>query len=206
MQTPDSDSEIVPATSEDTGLAAGVIAAAFHNLEAARWQIPDDDQRRAVLPAMFFDYVHHALGHGNVEITTDACAVAVWTVETGAPTPAPEPVSGRLRSALGEAAETVHLFDLALHARLPVGTPFEKLALLGVRPDRQNRGLGSALLAYHLAGLDRRLVPAYLEASSKASRELYLRFGFFDLGEPIKLPGGPLMYAMWREPLGVQAA
>ena len=64
-------------------------------------------------------------------------------------------------------------------------TPFEKLALLGVRPDCQNRGLGSALLAYHLAGLDRRLVPAYLEASSKASRELYLRFGFFDLGEPM---------------------
>lgn len=192
--------EITPATPADAPLVASLIASAFHNLEAARWQIPDDDLRRAVLPAMFQDYVHHALEYGNVEVTADMTAAAVWTVETGAAKPNPVPPEGRVAVALGDAAEKVHAFDLALHQREPVGMRFEKLALLAVRPGCQRRGLGSALLAYHLASLDRRLIPAYLEASNKTSRELYHRFGFRDHGEPITLPHGPLMYPMLREP------
>lgn len=203
MNTASSGIEIVPATSADTVLVAGVIAAAFHDLEAARWQIPDEQLRRAVFPAMFEDYVRHALDFGSVELTADMTGAAVWTVETGSPKPAPQQPSGRLASALGGAVENVHVFDLALHEREPVGTPFEKLALLAVRPGCQSQGLGSALLAYHLAGLDRRLRPAYLEASSNRSRDLYEHFGFRDHGEPIKLPRGPLMYPMWREPRGM---
>jgi GNAT superfamily N-acetyltransferase len=198
--------EILPADAADAALVAGLIAAAFHDLEAARWQIPDEYQRRALFPAMFEDYVHHALEHGAVEVTADMSATAVWTVQTGDANPDPMPPSGRLAAALGDAAEKVHLFDLALHEREPVGTPYEKLALLAVRPDCQNQGLGSELLAYHLAGLDRRLVPAYLEASSKRSRDLYERFGFRDHGVSIKLPRGPEMYPMWREPHGVHRA
>lgn len=193
--------EIIPAAAADAGLVANLIATAFHDLEAARWQIPDEHRRRVTLAAMFQDYVHHALDHGDVEMTADVTAAAVWTVQSGAVKPAPPPPVGRLAAALGpEAAELVHAFDLALHEREPVGTPFEKLALLAALPGCQNQGLGSALLAYHLADLDRRLVPAYLEASNKASRELYTRFGFRDHGEPIELPAGPLMYPMWREP------
>jgi ribosomal protein S18 acetylase RimI-like enzyme len=193
--------QIVPAAAGDASLVAGLIATAFHDLDAARWQIPDDDQRRAILPAIFQEYVHHSIEHGNVEVSTDMTAAAVWTVETGAAKPHPEPATGRLAAALGpQAAEHVHVFDLALHEREPVGARFEKLALLAVRPGCQRRGLGSALLAHHLADLDQRQIPAYLEASSKQSRELYRRFGFRDQGEPITLPRGPQLYPMWREP------
>jgi GNAT superfamily N-acetyltransferase len=198
--TKTTDLQIVPAAAADAPLVAGLIATAFHDLEAARWQIPDDQQRRAVLPAMFQEYVHHAIEHGTVEISADMTAAAVWTVETGAAKPHPEPATGRLAAALGPQAEHVHVFDLALHEREPVGARFEKLALLAVRPGGQRRGLGSALLAHHLVDLDRRLIPAYLEASSKQSRELYRRFGFRDHGAPITLPRGPLLYPMWREP------
>jgi ribosomal protein S18 acetylase RimI-like enzyme len=196
--------EIVSATTAEAALVAGLIATAFHDLEVARWQIPDDNQRRALFPAMFEEYVHHALECGSVEMAADLTAAAVWTVETGEPKPVPKAPEGRMASALGDAAEKVHEFDLALHEHEPDGTRFEKLALLAVRPGCQNQGFGSALLAYHLSDLDRRLVPAYLEASNKTSRELYRRYGFRDHGEPIKLPHGPLMFPMWREPPGVQ--
>lgn len=192
--------EIVPATAADTPLVTALIATAFHDLEAARWQIPDDSQRRAVLPAMFHDYVAHALEHGSVEITADMTAAAVWTSESGDAKPDPAPPVGRLAAALGDCVENVHAFDLALHQREPIGAPFEKLALLAVRPGCQSQGLGSALLAHHLVGLDQRQIPAYLEASNKASRELYYRFDFRDDGDPIRLPGGPFMYPMIREP------
>jgi GNAT superfamily N-acetyltransferase len=192
--------EIIPAGAADAPVVAGLIATAFHGLEAACWQIPDERLRRAVFPAMLQDYIVHALEQGSVEVTADMTAAAVWTVETGAAKAAPAPPSGALAAALGDAATNVHLFDLALHEREPVGERFDKLALLAVRPGCQRKGLGSALLAHHLADLDARLIPAYLEASSTGSRELYRRFAFRDYGEPITLPGGPMMYPMMREP------
>lgn len=197
---------VAPATEDDVVLVAGLIAAAFHDLAAARWQIPDENLRRAAFPAMFEEYVRHAMENGAVEVTADMSGAAVWTAETGVAKPAPQPPSGRLAAALGDAAETVRTFDLALHEREPVGTRFEKLALLAVRPGCQNQGIGSELLAYHLASLDQRLMPAYLEASNKDSRDLYKRIGFREHGEPIKLPGGPLMYPLWREPRDVWPA
>lgn len=194
--------QVMPAVATDAPLLAGLIATAFHDLQPARWQIPDDQLRRAVFPAMFEDYVRHALGHGAVEMTAQVTAVAVWTVETGQVQPAPTPPAGRLAAALGDAAARVHAFDRALYEREPIGAAFEKLALLAVRPGHQGHGIGSGLLAHHLTDLDARQAPAYLEASSERSRELYRRFGFRDHGEPIELPHGPLMYPMMRQPLG----
>jgi hypothetical protein len=46
---------------------------------------------------------------------------------------------------------------------------------------------------------DREGVPAYLEASGARNRDLYLRLGFRVTGE-IRLPDGPSMWPMWREP------
>jgi ribosomal protein S18 acetylase RimI-like enzyme len=155
---------------------------------------------------MFEAYVRHGLGHGAVEVTEEMTAAAVWTIETGTLQPVPQAPAGRLAAALGHAAARVHAFDRALHEREPVGTPHEKLALLAVRPGRQGQGIGSMLLAYHLADLDQRLVPAYLEASNERSRELYRHFGFRDHGEPIQLPDGPAMFPMWREPRGIRPA
>jgi hypothetical protein len=46
---------------------------------------------------------------------------------------------------------------------------------------------------------DRDGVPAYLEASKEDNVPFYARHGFRVTRE-IKLPRGPIMYAMWREP------
>jgi GNAT superfamily N-acetyltransferase len=193
--------QVVHAAGTDVVRVADLIAAAFHDLEVAAWQIPDGQLRGTALPMMFEGLIRYALSRGSVEVMDDLSAAAVWTVEAGEATPTPRPPDGLLAATLGEAIERVHAFDLALHEREPFGSAFEKLALLAVRPELQNRGLGSELLAYHLAGLDRRLMPAYLEASNERSRELYARFGFRDHGEPIRLPGGPLMYPMLRQPI-----
>jgi predicted N-acetyltransferase YhbS len=78
--------------------------------------------------------------------------------------------------------------------------PHHYLAFLAVRPSRQCRGIGSALLDRHHARLDDAGVPAYLEANHPRNRELYLRHGYRDRAE-IQLPdGGPAVWPMWREP------
>ena len=69
-----------------------------------------------------------------------------------------------------------------------------------MRPGRQGQGTGTALLRSYHERLDRDAgAPAYLEAADLRTRRMYRRHGYTDLGPPIQLPDGPLMYPMWRE-------
>jgi hypothetical protein len=52
---------------------------------------------------------------------------------------------------------------------------------------RQGTDLGSAMLRHRLARADTDGLPTYLEASSPRGRALYLRHGFADLGEPVRV-------------------
>lgn len=76
--------------------------------------------------------------------------------------------------------------------------PHAHLVFLGVSPEAQGRGVGSAILKHTLAPLDSAGVPAYLEATSERNIALYERHGFVISGE-FKLPGLH-MRTMFREP------
>ncbi|MEP6606361.1 MAG: GNAT family N-acetyltransferase [Nitrosospira sp.] len=78
--------------------------------------------------------------------------------------------------------------------------PHYYLYLLGVTPDRQLHGLGSALLRTMLERCDREQMPAYLEASSPQNIPFYQRQGFRVIKEFQFGPGGPPLAAMWRKP------
>ncbi|MEX1218616.1 MAG: GNAT family N-acetyltransferase [Acidimicrobiales bacterium] len=77
--------------------------------------------------------------------------------------------------------------------------PHWYLALLGVDPTRQGRGLGRKLLAPVLAHCDREIEPAYLETQKPENLPFYERFGFRVLDE-IAVPGSPTVWLMWRDP------
>lgn len=81
----------------------------------------------------------------------------------------------------------------------PGSTPHYYLAILGTRPDRQGKGVGSALLQPVLARCDAEGTGAYLESSKESNIGFYARHGFTVTGE-IRLPNGPLVWPMWRDP------
>jgi GNAT superfamily N-acetyltransferase len=83
-----------------------------------------------------------------------------------------------------------------LEARHP-REPHWYLQAIGTDPTLQGKGYGGALLRHRLAGVDAAGVPAYLEASKESNVPLYANFGFAVTGE-IKMPGGPILYPMWR--------
>lgn len=177
------------------GLAvAQVIADAFHDLGMSLWLVPDPVRRRQVFPPHFQILVDHALRHGTVH-TIDGHAVAVWFP----PGPVPDipDYPARLRAACGDTTPRFEALDDAMHAAHPDGG-HAHLALLAVRPDRQGQGLGTTLLEHHHRLLDERGEPAYLEASSPRSRELYLRHGYRPAGEPFSLAEGATMWPMAR--------
>ena len=85
---------------------------------------------------------------------------------------------------------------LALEARHP-REPHVYLATVGVRPERQGTGLGSALLRPGLEHADALRLPAYLESSNEGNVPLYERHGFAVIAEHV-LPDVPTMWLMWR--------
>ncbi|HEX8874831.1 MAG TPA: N-acetyltransferase [Nitrosospira sp.] len=78
--------------------------------------------------------------------------------------------------------------------------PHYYLYMLGVHPNYQSQGLGSALLHTMLECCDHEQMPAYLEASNPRNISLYRSHGFRLMREFQFGPGGPLLGAMWREP------
>jgi ribosomal protein S18 acetylase RimI-like enzyme len=73
------------------------------------------------------------------------------------------------------------------------------LAVLGVDPDRQGSGLGSALIAPGPELCDREGLPAQLETGNERNLAFYARHGFKVTGE-MRLPAGPQVWLMRREP------
>ncbi|MFN2545554.1 MAG: GNAT family N-acetyltransferase [Actinomycetota bacterium] len=190
-------------SAEERDAVAETLGLAFHDDPVMAWWIGDDADRARILPG-FFDLALSAQDPGLDETWTadDLSAVASWMApESWHPTTEEElgELVPRYFEVLGERymergatilglVEAVH--PLETHWYLP---------FLGTLPDRQGRGLGSALLAHMGERLDGEGLPAYLESSSARSRALYLRHGFEVTGE-IVLPGGPSIWPMWREP------
>jgi GNAT superfamily N-acetyltransferase len=183
----------------DAAMIVHVIANAVDSLDVCRWLVPDPDERGSI----FRDYVaiitDHALTYGTVELTTNLDAAAVWL---SCPFPEPVRYDMRLATACGRWTPRFHALDAALRDAHPTGRgEHDHLAFLAVDPDLHGHGLGTALLRHHLAALASQHRPAYLTASSPASRKLYELHGFTDCADPLDLPdGGERMQPMWWQP------
>ena len=192
--------QVIRAAAADLDILSRLIAGAFHDLAPSRWLIADPAARRQVFPGYFRLHVEHAMTAGVVHTTPGRTAAALWLPSGPDPAGQPPGYARRLSAATSPWTGRFAAFDAALDARHPTGRSHHHLAMLAVRPDRQGQGTGTALLRAHQQALDQDGLPAYLEASDLRTRCLYLGHGYTDHGPPIQLPGGPVMYPMWREP------
>jgi GNAT superfamily N-acetyltransferase len=194
------DLTVVRAEARDVVVLSGVIAEAFAELAPSRWLIPRAERRREILPGYFRLVLEYALAGGVVYTTPGRTAAALWLPGGPGAVGPPEGYRGRVAAVTDSWASRFAVFDAALERRHPAG-PHQYLAILAVRPDRQGRGTGTALLRARHDVLDREPgIVAYLEASSRRVRQLYLAHGYADHGVPIQLPSGPAMYPMIRQP------
>lgn len=187
----------------DTEEITDLVAAAMRDGPVARWLHPDPAVRREQSPGYFRIFVEHAVRYGEVYATADAdtgrlSGVALWFPLTSL-IPPPADYDARMKEVAGSAFDRVRELDAALDAHHPI-EPHHYLAILAVRPDQQNVGIGSALLDRHHSRLDRAGLPAYLEANDPRNRDLYLRHGY-TCTSVIQLPDGPPLWTMWRAPM-----
>ncbi len=184
----------------DVDTVTAVLAEAFLDSPVGDWLIPDIDTRRNVYMDYFRIHADHALREGLVDIAVDGRAVAVWFPYLQG-LPDPPDYARRLADACGMWLHRFRLIDTTFGEHHP-DTPHHYLAFLGVVPASQGLGVGTAMLEHHHKGLDANDVPAYLEATTPASRDLYLRRGYIlAANAPLYLPDdGPPVWPMWREP------
>jgi len=183
-----------------------VMASAFHDDPVIGWLMPDASRRPARLRRFFgIELRHVALPRGNVWTTSDLSAAALvmppgrWRVPPLATLREGRAFGTRLGRAarLGAAMEWRHARE--------VRGPHYYVRDVGVLPEMQGKGLGSALMATTLERCDREGLPAYLEASSERSAALYERLGFEHLGE-LSVLGSPPLWLMSRPPAGEAAS
>ncbi|MFC4535397.1 GNAT family N-acetyltransferase [Sphaerisporangium dianthi] len=184
----------------DPAAAGEIIAGAFSHDAISRWLIPPPEDPLPIQRRFFTMHAEHALDHGDIYgINEDGrlAGVAVWFASPFPDIPGQEE---RVASIAGEHAGRYGILGEQMD-KLHPHEPHHYLAFIALVGGRTGRGLGSLLLEEHHRVLDAQGIPAYLEASSEASRRLYVRHGYVDMPEPLRLPDGPVMYPMWRAPL-----
>jgi ribosomal protein S18 acetylase RimI-like enzyme len=190
------------ATIADVPRLAEVLARAFDSDPPMQWFIPDADQRVRRARLLFDVMLRRLHLARDVCFTTDEIlGGALWVppgvrgLTLGQQVRLLPPMMRVFGRHMSRAQRGLSVMD-SRHPR----KPHYYLDTLGVAPECQGRGLGSALMQPMLDRCDRERMPAYLNAGSARSRDLYLRHGF-GVMEEFELPdGGPPLWRMWREP------
>jgi GNAT superfamily N-acetyltransferase len=190
------------ATPEDVPRLAEALANAFDGDPPMRWFLPDAETRIPRARRLFEVMLRRVhLGRDYCYTTSGVSGGALWVppgtwrlglVDQVVLLPGMVRVFGR---GLARAQRGLTVMESGHPA-----APHYYLDSLGVEPEWQGRGLGSALMGPVLERCDIERVPAYLNAGSPGSRDLYLRHGF-RVTEEFALPDdGPPLWRMWREP------
>jgi len=160
-----------------------------------RWLFPQPQQYLRYFPVFAQAFGGTALAHGTV--VTDDGGAALWLA------PGAEPDEEALVALVEESIEQPRrnhaLRVFAEMGRVHPHEPHWYLPLIGVEPDCQGQGLGSALIRPVLDRCDAAGLPAYLEATSARSRTLYERLGFEAVGA-IRVSNCPPIIPMLRRP------
>jgi ribosomal protein S18 acetylase RimI-like enzyme len=182
---------------------AGALARAFEDDPVMTWIYRSDSERQGRLERLFTFFLRRIwLRHDECYATERLFGAALWLPPGEwhlGPLAQLRLVPGMV-SVMGRSLPRGFQAVQTMEKRHPADPPHYYLPVLGVEPEFQGRGFGSALLQPVLGRCDRDGVPAYLESSKRRNVVLYERHGF-RVVEELRLPkGGPPIWRMWRDP------
>ncbi len=188
--------------------ARSVIGRAFRDYNLMCYACPHDRRRLPGVTAVYGAIMHDCYRCGEVYVTSDGAGVASWLPPTCA-------VPGLVRQIRGGMLGMPWHFGLRgfrilveydnearrlHHQHAPM--PHWYLAAIGVEPEFQGQGVGSALMTPMLARADAEGVPCYLDTHVEKNVRLYERHGF-EIAEYVELAGHPIpIWSMLRKPRG----
>jgi GNAT superfamily N-acetyltransferase len=192
-------------TTGEVGAVGGALARAFYDDPHFRWIVRDDTKRIRTLERGFTTFIKRIWLPKNESYTHERLIGGAHWLPPGtwhmgvlaqlALLPA------LVRALRGDTPRLLKGLTF-IEGKHPHDPPHWYLAAIGVVPEWQGRGFGAALMRGVLERCDAEGLPAYLEAGTPRSRELYAREGFEVLEECRYASDGPPLWRMWREPAG----
>jgi ribosomal protein S18 acetylase RimI-like enzyme len=185
---------------QDIPAMAAMLSRAFHEDPIVDWVFQDEQRRPKYTNRFFAGRARVLIGQREIYTIDSVAAAAMWA----RPDEWRDPPLKALRElailAPGVGLRVGQVMRGLVHveSRHPK-PPHWYLAVLGTEPSRQGEGLATRLLGVVLEDCDRDEVPAYLETGTERNVAFYTRHGFKVI-EELRLPKGPPVWLMWREP------
>jgi ribosomal protein S18 acetylase RimI-like enzyme len=178
------------------------IARAFDDDPFVNWAVAQD-KRRARRVYDFMELAYTTCARHNEIYTADGTPGAAYWAPPGKHhlglLQQVRLIPAMVRSVTARRMPTVSRGFNAVE-KLHPNEPHWYLSVLGVDPEKQGQGIGTALMRPVLEMCDRDGTPAYLESSKEKNVPLYERNGF-RVTRVFEIPGGgPPIWMMWREP------
>lgn len=189
-------------------VAAEVLLRAFRGDPGTDYMFPNPRRQERIMRGMMVASLRFGLRWGEVHTTAgDPKGVAVWVSPPGkaALTYARLMRTGMLRPALAcNPGELLRSLALGTHSGLLdldlLRQPHWYLWILGVDPEAQGQGVGSALLRSMMGREDVRGRACALETMKERNVRFYKKHGFRVTGHGRAPFGGPEVWAMRRDP------
>jgi len=188
------------ARADDVDALATTLTRAFDDDPLTMWLFPEEAARRRKLPAFFRSLLRASMPFGEVYTAADGGCAAIWNP------PGTFPMGWYKDARLGLTTTRLVGPRITKCARglmyFASHHPKERhwyLQMLGTDPELQGKGAGSAIIAPVLERCDREHERIYLESSKERNIPFYARHGF-EVDREIHVPGGPVVWAMWRDP------
>ncbi|MEX2245434.1 MAG: GNAT family N-acetyltransferase [Dehalococcoidia bacterium] len=198
---------VEPLTDAGIADAARLLTGAFLDDPLWTWLIPDRERRRALHPISAIASVRWGLLAAETYVTVPPAGVAIW-VPPAAHNIDLDPDGSRTGWSEWERSagpEIISKFEAMVDVQRPAREqahdgPGWYLAWLGVLPDAQRTGAGSALLRHMFRRTDAEGMPCLLETENEANVKYYQRHGFRLMHEGVIPLGGPPFWTMKRDP------
>lgn len=192
-------------TGDQATTAGEVLARAFYDDPLMNYLIPEPERRTKALP--WFMTVAATFGNRYGEVETTSGAVegsAIWLLPGKTHMPPLQMMRCGMYAApwklgfgnLMRFMKTMEFVEKIHKEQAPEDHWY--LMVLGVEPQRQGQGIGSALMQPALAKADAAHLPAYLETQKEINVTLYRRHGFDVVVETDLPDNGPHIWCMKR--------
>jgi len=199
---------IEPITLQTCGEAAHVLGCAFADeaVSIAIYKGHDPEKRIRHLTADFAVEMEDCIRRGiPLQISEAGKIVAAATIYPPGAYPFPWTYQARLLfyGILDFGRVNVRAFLKWQHeaGKIHPKEPHYYFQYLGVLPEYQGRGFGTAMMQYFTFLADRAHMPGYLETASGGAVPMYRRIGFETLGEKEII--GVKAWFMWRKPVKI---
>ena len=192
--------QVRTATPEDLAIIVDTAARSLDAEAMLRWSFGEERFEERIR-RHFTHYDGENARRGWIRMAADGAGIAVWIPpdareEHEAIGPAPPGAEAEI---LGDNAERHAAFWGWIGEHEPP-EPLLYLSHVGVVPEHQGEGLGSALMRDGLASGDHLGVPTWLETSRVENAAYYERFAFRTVVDEDAPDGGPHIWFMRRDP------